>query len=290
MQPPRVWSALSISTTLVERNLRRDCSFRVFSIHTHACNLLTDQGELIALVSSRHGNGPFHIVVPPALLTERRMGEVGVYQPRKLVFEKQQLAVDTATVWQPHLTPVRIPNIISPSFWLHETTSGYPVSLLFPTEEAITTPLRSRAATGLSALVHGLQQTNLDVVNKGIKALIGLGPGLTPAGDDFLVGFLAGLTLGPPATVVSAPSLSQLRTCIDKAADQTTRLSGAWLRCAAHGQFGETWHSLAHALQSGQRKKIEQAAHHILSTGATSGVDAMTGLLKAWEMAIAQGS
>ena len=290
MQPPRVWSALSISTTLVEKNLRQDCSFRVFSIHTHACNLLTDQGELIALVSPRHGNGPFHIVVPPALLTERRMGEVGVYQPRKLVFEKQQLAVDTATVWQPHLTPVRIPNIISPSFWLHETTSGYPVSLLFPTEEAITTPLRSRAATGLSALVHGLQQTNLDVVNKGIKALIGLGPGLTPAGDDFLVGFLAGLTLGPPATVVSAPSLSELRTCIDKAADQTTRLSGAWLRCAAHGQFGETWHSLAHALQSGQRKKIDQAAHHILSTGATSGVDAMTGLLKAWEMAIAQGS
>ncbi len=105
-----------------------------------------------------------------------------------------------------------------------------------------------------------------------------------------VLGFLAGLTLGPPATVVSAPSLSELRTCIDKATDQTTRLSGAWLRCAAHGQFGETWHSLAHALQSGQRKKIDQAAHHILSTGATSGVDAMTGLLKAWEMAIAQGS
>lgn len=279
-----------MSTTLVEKKLRQNCSFRVFSIHTHACNLLTDQGELIALVSSRHGNGPFHIVVPPALLAERRMGEVGVYQPGKLVFEKQQLAVDTATVWQPYLMPIRIPNIISPFLWLHEATNEYPVSPLFPTGEAITTPLRSRAATGLSALVHGLQQTNRDVVNKGVKALIGLGPGLTPAGDDFLVGFLAGLTLGPPTTVVSAPSLSQLRMCVDKAADQTTRLSGAWLRCAAHGQFGETWHNLAHALQSSHRQKIEQAAHHILSTGATSGVDGMTGLLKAWEIQITQGS
>ena len=290
MQPPRVWSALSMSTTLVGKKLRQDCSFRVFSTHTHACNLLTDQGELIALVSSLHGNGPFHIVVPPALLAERRMGEVGVYQPGKLVFEKQQLAVDTAILWQPCLMPICIPNIATFSIWLHEAINGYLVSPLFSTEEAITSPLHSKAATGLSALVHGLQQTNLNVVNKGVKALIGLGPGLTPAGDDFLVGFLAGLTLGPPITIVSAPFLSELRTCIDKAADQTTRLSGAWLRCAAHGQFGETWHNLAYALQSGQRQKIEQTAHHILSTGATSGVDAMTGLLKAWEMAIAQGS
>lgn len=274
----------------MERVLYQESSFRVFSTHTHACNLLTDRGDLVALVSVQHGNGPFHIVVPPALLAQRQIGEVGRYQSDKLIFEKQQLELGTAAPWQPYLTPIRMPDIASFFTWLHETTSEYPVSPLFSSKDASTSALRSRAAAGLGALIHGLQQTNLDAVNKGGKALIGLGPGLTPAGDDFLVGFLAGLTLGSLATTVPAPFLSELNAIIDKAADQTTRLSGAWLRCATRGQFGETWHNLAHALQSGQRQKIEQAAHHILSTGATSGVDAMTGLLRTWEIQITQGT
>jgi len=274
----------------VEKVLRQDCSFRVFSTHTHACNLLTDQGDLIALVSSLHGNGPFHIVVPPAILTQRRLGEVGIYRPDKLVFEKQQLELGTAILWQPYILPIRMHHVASVLLWLHETSKAYPVSPLFSSQKAINNPLHTKAENGLRALIQGIQQADLARAAQGIKALIGLGPGLTPAGDDFLVGFLAGLTLAAPATSVSPSFLSELCTCIDKAADQTTRLSGAWLRCAAHGQFGEAWHNLAHACQSGQRPQIEQAAHYILSTGATSGVDAITGLRKAWALAIAQGN
>jgi len=66
--------------------------------------------------------------------------------------------------------------------------------------------------------------------------LAGRGPGLTPAGDDLLCGYVAGLTLfhGRRAEAVALANA---------AAEQTTRLAATLLRHAARGELPEPAHA-----------------------------------------------
>lgn len=49
------------------------------------------------------------------------------------------------------------------------------------------------ALNQVSALLQALQEENTDTVRTSVSALLGLGPGLTPSGDDLLSGLLYGL-------------------------------------------------------------------------------------------------
>ncbi len=57
----------------------------------------------------------------------------------------------------------------------------------------------------VARLQASLNSLNTDFVELGdaVEALIGLGPGLTPSGDDVLVGVLAGMNAGGPASTYS---------------------------------------------------------------------------------------
>ncbi|MDQ3247612.1 MAG: DUF2877 domain-containing protein [Chloroflexota bacterium] len=252
------------------------------STHTHACNLLLDSGELIALVGQRHGNGPFHIVVPAAMLANFHTGEPITYKSGMLITAAHYLDFDQAAQWNPHLPACTFP-LSAPILALLATASAaYPTSPLFALTN-VQNYLQRRAAQGLQSLTVGLQSGNLNRIAEGATDLAGLGSGLTPAGDDFLVGWLAALFI-QPAPKPFGIDRAAIGAQVEAAAGATTRLSAAWLQCAARGQFGAAWHALAHALDIGERGLIQQTATHILSTGATSGVDAFGGLLRGLEM------
>ena len=95
-------------------------------------------------------------------------------------------------------------------------------------------------------------------------ALAGWGPGLTPLGDDLLVGYVAGLAL----TGHDFAGLSKLAA---RAGRRTTSLSSALLRHAAHGALPEPAHALI------ERGDLEP----LLLFGATSGSAIAVGLAAA---------
>src|SRR5690606_34858462 len=66
-----------------------------------------------------------------------------------------------------------------------------------------------------------------------VEQLLGLGPGLTPSGDDFLAGALAAL-YGVGARDHVQLLWSKLEPCLSSA---TNEISAAHLRCAASGQL-----------------------------------------------------
>jgi hypothetical protein len=68
-------------------------------------------------------------------------------------------------------------------------------------------------------------------VADAVRGLVGLGPGLTPAGDDVVCGALAALF----AAGASVPR-DQLAAAANEQAGATTTLSGQLLRCAAAGE------------------------------------------------------
>ncbi len=105
-------------------------------------------------------------------------------------------------------------------------------------------------------------------------ALIGLGPGLTPAGDDFVGGAMIALRAcgknagdGALADRIAAWALPLART-------NTNRISRAHLECAAVGEGHQALHDY---LASGSERDLAL----LRRIGHTSGIDAAAGALHA---------
>jgi hypothetical protein len=241
----------------------------VLSSHKHACNLVDDADNLLALVTEQHGNGPFHIVVPPSVLPSSAVGVTVFLEGGELIFPGQRIDLRFAHVWNAHLPKVK-PAALSLARSAILPTP--PLSSLFSLQTFVI-----RAETAWQKLVSGAQSGDLEQALSGARQLAGLGPGLTPAGDDLLLGFLAGWWLSRPAgdCVQLCPALAEC------AAPHTTRLSAAWLRHAGQAEFGEAWHDLTDALQQEQLVRVNQAMARILATGATSGQAALIGFAAA---------
>jgi hypothetical protein len=128
-------------------------------------------------------------------------------------------------------------------------------------------------------LVSSVEHEDLDEFGLAWEALLGLGPGLTPAADDFLVGFLAAQKL------FSSPFGERLkddrvRTRLEKGARiKTVPISSEFLKYALEGIFSETLYlafdDLISNAKNGKREQIE----YFLKWGHSSGTDTLTGVV-----------
>lgn len=113
------------------------------------------------------------------------------------------------------------------------------------------------------------------------RQIIGLGPGLTPSGDDFLVGCLKAAWL----LAGRAPELRRMIDCLrpDLALDlddRTTRVGAEFIRHALNGQFAEVLDRAAHALLVPTTPEaVASAVSRLVAQGETSGTDTAHGLL-----------
>jgi hypothetical protein len=105
-----------------------------------------------------------------------------------------------------------------------------------------------------------------------ITDLIGLGPGLTPSGDDFLAGALA--LLDALAERKAHAALARATAAIPRGL--TSALSECLLKTAAAGHIGENLGHAVSAVVSGMPGKAIAAIRRI---GHSSGWDAMAGIL-----------
>ena len=105
--------------------------------------------------------------------------------------------------------------------------------------------------------------------------LIGLGPGLTPSGDDYLGGVLVALRwLGRGA---QADSL--WRWLEPRLAGQTSAISAAHLAAAASGQIHEALHEVLENLAAWQPPDLHPSLAKLETVGHSSGWDALAGIV-----------
>ena len=107
---------------------------------------------------------------------------------------------------------------------------------------------------------------------EAIASLIGLGPGLTPSGDDFLGGMLIALHICGEKSVKK-----NLYVQVDSLLDSTGPVSKAHLKVAALGEGSHSLHQVINMLLKGNDAKLELAIHTINQIGHTSGWDALAG-------------
>jgi hypothetical protein len=136
-----------------------------------------------------------------------------------------------------------------------------------------------RAGHAMTNMMAAAQHFDL-VATFGARNLIGLGGGLTPCGDDLLVGYMAGLwctTRGKPKRLRFITDFGQ---AVTRLALRTNDISRTYLYHAARGQVSSRLESLAGAISGGESEPYLLAAAKLaMNAGHTSGMDAVTGLL-----------
>lgn len=110
-----------------------------------------------------------------------------------------------------------------------------------------------------------------------LQQFLGCGQGLTPSGDDYLLGALLAGWIFMPET--DRRSLSMM--ILAELPGRTTQLSAAWLRAAARGECGYLWHQLFDTVLAGKEADIRQAARAIAEKGYSSGTEALSGFCAA---------
>lgn len=142
--------------------------------------------------------------------------------------------------------------------------------------------LGKRAATHAQALmewVRGLVRGGAEPEGPAASAgqLLGLGPGLTPAGDDFIGGALVALR------VLGARSAARRLAAwaLPLAESITGRISFAHLAAAAEGESSAALHACILALGDPRHAHFDRCIDAVEAIGHTSGWDALAGAVAA---------
>ncbi|MGH2625429.1 MAG: DUF2877 domain-containing protein [Anaerolineales bacterium] len=112
-------------------------------------------------------------------------------------------------------------------------------------------------------------------VARAARALAGLGPGLTPAGDDYL----AGVLLASWAIGSEIPRPVAVQIIVQAAAGRTSVLSTALLRAASRGEAARPWHGMVRALARSEAPTALRAAEAVCRLGHSSGIWSLAGFL-----------
>lgn len=285
----------------------------VLHVFKHACNLINEHKDVLSVVSQEIGDGPFNLVVGDAVVFSDHLNLESpiINSPNLLNLGDLTIHTQNARVWSPH------PN------WeiLHARRDDISKSLLTNYQKfGLDTGFAHRSAFGagnnaqpystttfnlnlpitnyceaslwdqfsnspVSSLPIALVNADLPATLNATQKLAGLGIGLTPSGDDFIMGAILAAWSIHPADVTEVLAME----VTEAAAPLTTSLSGAWLRSAGKGEAGILWHQFFDALLSAEQAAIQESMDKILSIGESSGADALFGfisLFAAWSVEV----
>lgn len=137
--------------------------------------------------------------------------------------------------------------------------------------------LSQRISAPVMQLTSATEQFNVKTTITAALKMVGLGPGVTPSGDDILIGFLAGLWSLAGKNQPRLSFIQSFGSALLSIATQTNEISRTYLYHATQGQFSSSLSNLAAAIRWGN--DVEQAVQFAMRVGHSSGMDSVTGLL-----------
>lgn len=140
-------------------------------------------------------------------------------------------------------------------------------------------PLLSAAAPSIAALRRCVAAAlaGVSAPVPDVAPLAGLGPGLTPSGDDFLAGIMVGLHYsGHPE--IAARLAAQVLPAVTQGSNV---ISAAHVKCAAQGQASKTLFDALGSLAGADSEQLETRLDAVHAIGHTSGWDMLAGAVLA---------
>jgi hypothetical protein len=234
---------------------------RVHSVFERALNLDWHDGRLLAL----HGPGPLR--APFAASLAWFPGATSP-SPGLPVWRRDEMLVVGGLVLDPR-------RAIGVDTTMPEAGTGpHPALAAFPALSPPAPGLLSGAGRAArSSLAGGVRDRDAVGFIEGALGLVGLGEGLTPAGDDCLVGALAVLHRFAGSWLSAHP---EIPAAVGRAAARaTTAVAYEFVAHALVGRFAE---SLLDLLTAESADEVGGAVAQLSESGATSGADTLAGV------------
>ncbi len=277
---------------------RYDFNAKVHSVFPQAVNLrLENMSQLLTVVTAGCGDLPQGVRLKEStgftFELWLRSGEMMMSRDSILEDEHHQISTDLrqAKHWECKLPVLGVngvvPSVIAAwqSVWQALNARQMHGNIEFRMINLSNTDLPGQTALTrkLSMYIRDLVDAvrNLDPsASKSVAGLIGLGPGLTPGGDDFLVGFLTGLHCTTGHRAEQLMYLSEFGKMVVDLSRRTNDISRTYLFYAVRGQISSRLATLAQAITQGESSdRLLTVAEEAMRVGHSSGMEMVTGLM-----------
>ncbi len=243
---------------------------RVVSTFPHAANILLDGGFLITLLPLHVPMHPWAIG-PVCGLASLFVGEQAQVDSQRLVVNSMVIDLSDAEIANLAITtrlakPCSAAILDHLEFWV-KSGSAPDAPHAIGAQERIEKALGSFSSAG-----------DVDL----LASVVGTGEGLTPSGDDVILGVLAALdfvsSLDSQARLIRQRLIHQLSQRLER---QTSLISVQMLRAAFVGQYPEPIVALTYALskQNVSSGDIDHATAELCAIGHRSGLDILRGIV-----------
>jgi hypothetical protein len=284
-------NVVSGDAALLDRLRAAPLRGRVHSVFAHVVNVAPHDGGLLTLAARTLDDAPATLVIDAVRMDALGLapGDIVASTPEGLQLG-MRARVDCAGArrWHPDLPafpadPARLRSnlatLAAGEACAHRVAAH--------ASDASGASLARAATLRLAAEVEGLRRALLERdatdAMRHARELLGLGPGLTPSGDDVLAGLLAVLALRGNPCAPLRPLAVQIAA---EARQRTNAISAAMLEAAARGAVRDSLQRLLHAMVSGDAATVRAAAARVLAIGASSGRDLLSGIVTGFECAL----
>lgn len=265
------------------RALDRDARCRVHSTFQHVMNILVGDDLVMLAPTGRHEalDCPFGIEISVADWVRIRSGLRSGSLATRWVWHRDQRRFTANGASVLAVTPLDGVDSIVAACSPHRVTP-LPIDLRAATPPGTPEPGLLRHY-GEPEVIARLRSATDALTGQGpltdVLWLVGRGPGLTPSGDDALVGILAVLTMSEQ---VSHSALAELFRVLERdGVLLTTDVSRAYLLCAVRGEYSQSITDVMEAL--GEPDRLGSVVRRLVKHGHTSGIDVHLGMSVAVE-------
>lgn len=232
--------------------------FTVHSIFAKGLNLVDENDELIFLGTEENGTFPFGILLDPQtkqkVKAEVKSGDTFIVKDGHLSHNSLDITFDNTKV-----LPLNIDYENANINKLKENIQKIPINSYESTDFEL---------THVAKFIRKLEDQSVDLEDD-FRYFIGRGQGLTPTGDDILVGILYGHFINP---FIATNHLEMLSRLIKE--PLTTLVSKRFLTCAMEGLFSSKITKLQHDPSLESLKSL-------IEVGSSSGKDTLYGICMA---------
>jgi hypothetical protein len=264
----------------------------VHSVFTSACNIQTKEGDIFTLLEQTKLDQPrgIRVITPKEFCFSDwiKFGDHVFCYHGCLQIKEPNFYVDMrhAILWQENL-----PIILTVSQALVSKQWQVAANLLstFTAKAMNSQDQTNRENIGIifwpklyslaSSLTKSTREQDWLKIETTICSLIGLGPGLTPWGDDFLCGFLSGYEC-LVGNLEQKKNLYRLRNILLKNSKKTSDISQAMLSDVATGQHSKSVIATCQSLfEFNRSNSFASNVSQLLEIGDTSGAASCFGIL-----------
>ncbi len=276
----------------------------IHSIFQRVINITVLENRLISLVGQEVGQGPLNILVniPNHINLSTigiKKGDIVTRVGESIVIGENVIVISTqwTELWEPKrnfqasLQPLKIimanieimRDIALTSDYLSGLGELIPFTHINGLKDSKTEKLGSvsnLALPHISSMLKAIKSGDSHDIIRITKHLVGLGPGLTPAADDMLLGLMISmLYISENFNETSIDVKKINKDIVSIISGRTTIISEEFLREASVGKVNEAVASLMENLLTSRQRELENSVRKVLDLGGTSGTDTLFGVI-----------